>query len=327
MKRILILLVFTLSIGLYAQQSSYEIKNLEVNTRYSDFGTSMYGDDVIFASSRPTDNRSRKEWTNGQPYLDLYRGRVGEETGELYDVKNFSKRLSTKYHESNAVFTKDGKHVYFTRNNYYKGKYGKDSLGWNNLKMFRADIDSKGHWTNIFSMPFNNDNYSVGHPALSPDEKTLYFTSDMPGSLGETDIFRVSIDGGDSYGNPENLGPQVNTTAREMFPYVTQSGKLYYSSDKEGGVGGLDVYKTDTRNLNQIPMLLPDPINSRVDDFSFIVNEATLTGYFSSNRAGGKGDDDIYFFVETPAVICTQQVAGVVRDAQTSALLPGLLMF
>ncbi len=113
-----------------------DIFKTEVNTRYSDFGTSMYGDDVIFASSRPTDNRSRKEWTNGQPYLDLYRGRVGEETGELYDVKNFSKRLSTKYHESNAVFTKDGKRVYFTRNNYYKGKYGKDSLGWNNLQGF-----------------------------------------------------------------------------------------------------------------------------------------------------------------------------------------------
>ena len=325
MRRIL-LIAMIVSVGYVYGQDNYRIKNLEVNTKYSDFGVSYYQGDAIFASSRPTDNASKNNWTNGQPYLDLYRGAITPE-GEIVDPQDF-KGLDTKYHESNAVFTKDGKTVYFTRNNYYNKQYGKDSLGWNNLKLFRADVDAEGQWINEMPLPFNNDNYSVGHPALSPDEKTLYFTSDMPGSMGQTDIFKCSVGADGSYGAPMNLGSQVNTYGREMFPYVSESGKLYFSSDGRGGNGGLDVYVVPANNTSVIPLNLGSPINSAQDDFSFIINEQTKNGYFSSNRIGGKGDDDIYYFDElnAPDMKCAQVITGVARDKDSGALLPNTLV-
>lgn len=323
MKQLLLLLGLMLITLISYAQGEYKIKNIESNTEYSDFGLTFYQGDAVFASSRPSDNKSKKTWTNGQPFLDLYRATVNEETGELSDVRDFSDKIDTKYHESNAVFTKDQKTVYFTRNNYYKNHYGKDTLGWNNLKLFKAEVDEAGNWVHEQPLPFNNDNYSVGHPALSPDEKVLYFTSDMPGTLGQTDIFRVSING-DSYGNPENLGSAVNGPNREMFPYVSESGKLYYSTDK-GGFGGLDIYMIETNNLTESPVQLSRPINSNLDDFCFMIDEQKHTGYFSSNRSGGKGDDDIYYFEElkSPEIACKQLIAGVVRDQSTGALLPG----
>lgn len=325
MKRIIITLALVISLPVLGQGGSYQIKNLEVNTKYSDFGTSYYGEEeVIFASSRPNKNKSKRNWTNGQPYLDLYKGLISSD-GEISDYDVFSSNLNTQYHESNAVFTKDLRTVYFTRNNYYEGHYGKDSIGWNNLKMFRADVSEDGEWSNVVPMPFNDDNYSVGHPALSPDERTLYFTSDMPGSMGMTDIFKVSINGDGSYGMPENLGSGVNTAGKEMFPYVSQDGKLYFSSDsRAGGMGGLDIYVVSLDNLEMEPVRLSAPLNSLSDDFAFVVDEEKHTGYFSSNREGGHGDDDIYYFIETssPEINCMQNITGVVRDAKTGALLP-----
>jgi outer membrane protein OmpA-like peptidoglycan-associated protein len=325
MKKIILAIVF-LSVGYVYGQDNYQIKNLDVNTKYSDFGVSYYGADAIYASAKPQDNKSRKDWTNGQPYLDLYRGLI-DGTGEIIDSEPFSD-IDTKYHESNAVFTKDLKTVYFTRNNYFDGQYGKDTLGWNNLKMFRADIGEDGNWVNVTPMPFNDDNYSVGHPALSPDEKTLYFTSDMPGSMGETDIFTATINADGSYGSPMNMGSQVNTYGKEMFPYVSKKGNLYFSSDSRGGQGGLDVYVVPLNNRTVAPVNLGSPINSPQDDFAFIIDNDKKSGYFSSNRTGGKGDDDIYYFDElkSPDLKCSQVIAGTVRDKSNGALLPGSLV-
>lgn len=328
MKRFIFSLLI-LTVGYVYGQENYRIKNLSVNTKTSDFGTSFYQGDVIFASNGLSDNKSQKNWTNGQPYLELYRAAKAED-GELMDPKTFSDALNTKYHESNSVFTKDGKTVYFTRNNYFNQKYGKDSIGWNNLKLFRADVDEKGKWSNVMPLPFNNDNYSVGHPALSPDERTLFFTSDMPGSIGKTDIFKCSVGADGSYGAPINLGPQVNTFGKEMFPYVSESGKLYFSSDGRGGQGGLDVYVVPSNNTNLQPVSIGSPINSPMDDFCFIIDEAKKYGYFSSNRAGGKGDDDIYYFDvlndKSIEFSCNQLVTGVVRDKNNGALLPNSLV-
>jgi outer membrane protein OmpA-like peptidoglycan-associated protein len=326
MKKILIAIVF-LTVGYVYGQDNYRVKNLDVNTKYSDFGVSYYGGDAIYASSKMDDNKSRKNWTNGQPYLELYRGAI-DGTGEIIASDAFSDNLSTKYHESNAVFTKDLRTVYFTRNNYFEKHYGKDTLGWNNLKMFRADVDELGDWTNITPMPFNDDNYSVGHPALSRDESTLYFTSDMPGSMGETDIFTSSINSDGSYGSPINMGSQVNTFGKEMFPYVSEKGNLYFSSDSRGGQGGLDIYVVPTTNKSIAPLNLGSPINSPMDDFSFIIDNNKKNGYFSSNRSGGHGDDDIYYFDElnAPEMKCSQVIAGTVRDKSNGALLPGALV-
>jgi outer membrane protein OmpA-like peptidoglycan-associated protein len=326
MRKIIVILVF-LSIGFVYGQENYKIKNLEVNTKYSDFGVSYYGTDAIYASAKKDHNKSKKNWTNGQPYLELYRG-VIDSTGEILDSGTFSSNVNTKYHESNAVFTKDLKTVYFTRNNYFQNHYGKDTLGWNNLKMYRADVDETGNWVNISPMPFNNDNYSVGHPALSPDEKKLYFTSDMPGSMGMTDIFSSAINQDGSYGAPMNMGSQVNTYGKEMFPYVSEKGNLYFSSDSRGGLGGLDVYMVPLNNKMMAPVNLGSPINSASDDFAFIIDNNKKSGYFSSNRSGGHGDDDIYYFDElkAPELACSQVIAGVVRDKSNGALLPGALV-
>ena len=326
MKNILTIVIF-LTVGYVYGQDNYNIKNLEVNTEYSDFGVSYYGGDAIYASSKKDNNKSRKNWTNGQPYLELYRGAI-DGTGEIIDSDAFSDNLSTKYHESNAIFTKDLKTVYFTRNNYFENHYGKDSIGWNNLKMYRADVADGGEWSNIMPMPFNDDNYSVGHPALSNDERTLYFTSDMPGSMGETDIFKVSVNSDGSYGAPMNMGSQINTFGKEMFPYVSKKGNLYFSSDSRGGLGGLDVYVVPLNNATVEPLNLGTPINSNLDDFSFIIDNDKNTGYFSSNRSGGHGDDDIYYFTElnAPEVKCAQVIAGTVRDKSNGALLPGALV-
>lgn len=327
MKKITIILLF-FTVGLVYSQDNYRIKNLDVNTKYSDFGVSYYGGDAVYASSKHEYNKSQKNWTNGQPYLDLYRGAI-DGTGEIVDSELFSNTIDTKYHESNAVFTKDLKTVYFTRNNYFDNYYGKDSLGWNNLKMYRADISENGDWTNITPMPFNNDNYSVGHPALSPDESKLYFTSDMPGSMGGTDIFVSDIYSDGSYGSPKNLGSEVNTFGKEMFPYVSKDNNLYFSSDGRGGLGGLDVYMYPLNYASGSAIHLPAPINSPKDDFSFIIDTDKKNGYFSSNRAGGRGDDDIYYFDELKpleAVKCMQVISGTVRDKSNGALLPGSLV-
>lgn len=326
MKKILAIIVF-LNLGYVYGQDNYKIKNLDVNTKYSDFGVAYYGGDAIYASSKKVENKSRKNWTNGQPYLELYEG-VIDGTGEIVDSNAFSDNVNTKYHESNAIFTNDLKTVYFTRNNYFDKHYGKDSIGWNNLKMFKADVMENGEWSNITPMPFNDDNYSVGHPALSVDESVLYFTSDMPGSMGATDIFSVTINRDGSYGSPMNMGSQINTYGKEMFPFVSDKGNLYFSSDRRGGLGGLDVYMIPLNNTLMTPKNLGEPINSSKDDFCFIIDNNKNNGYFSSNRAGGHGDDDIYYFDElnAPTSACSQKISGTVRDKSNGALLPGALV-
>ncbi len=326
MKKVIAIVVF-LTVGYIYGQENYQIKNLDVNTKYSDFGVSYYGGDAIYASSKKDNNKSKKNWTNGQPYLELYRGAI-DGTGEIIDSDPFSNNVNTQYHESNAIFTKNMKTVYFTRNNYFQNHYGKDTLGWNNLKLFKADVDNEGEWVNIIPMPFNNDNYSVGHPALSTDEGTLYFTSDMPGSMGMTDIFKSKINSDGSYGAPMNMGSQVNTYGKEMFPYVSEKGNLYFSSDSRGGEGGLDVYVVPLNNRSEVAANIGAPINSSKDDFAFIIDNNNKSGYFSSNREGGKGDDDIYYFDElnAPETTCAQVIAGKVRDKSNGALLPGSLV-
>ncbi len=321
MKKIFTVIILLIGSLVFAQEN-YRIKNLDVNTETSDFGTSYLGEDILFSSNGLHNNKSVKHWTNGQRFLDIYKGTISS-NGEIINVKLFND-IVTKYHESNAIYTKDGKTAYFTRNNYLDKIYGKDSLGWNNLKLYKAEIDEQGKWVNIQSLPFNNDNFSVGHPALSPDEKTLYFTSDMPGSMGQTDIFKTSINNDGTYGVPVNLGMQINTHGKEMFPFVSASNNLYYSSDGRGSTGGLDIYVVPMDYTNITPQNLGSPINSPKDDFCFIIDENKKNGYFSSNRGGGKGDDDIYYFDElkAPKFSCNQVVVGVVKDKETGVLLP-----
>ena len=323
-----IVTVLLLTIGfVHAQDDGvgkYTIKNLEVNTENSDFGTSFHGTDkLVFASPRRGFRVVRDVWEqNGQRFLDLYEGII-EDGGEVRNALRLKGEVNSKYHEADAVFTKDGKTVYFTRDNYYNKRLGIDNSGWTNLAMFKATVNDKGEWINIIPMPFNNVEYSVGHPALSDDEKTLYFTSDMPGGEGDTDLWKVQVNQS-GFGNPENLGSKINSPAKDWFPYV-DGDVLYFASDRWGGKGGMDVYATRIEGFTPKPALLNAPINSAADDYAFIINKETRKGYFSSNREGGKGDDDIYSLTEEEPITfeCIQLVMGEVRDKNTTDLLPG----
>ncbi len=334
----LILLLFSCAL-MNAQFDNYEIKNLDVNTEYSDFGVTYLGDSTaIYASTKKVENTiKRKIWRqNHQPYLELYVGNLTSE-GEIDNSKSFSEVINTKYHESNVTFTKDNKTVYFSRNNAIDGKKAKkaksgNDKSWVLIQLYRATIADNGEWTDVTAMPFNNDNYQTGHPSLNKEENKLYFTSDMPNGYGLTDIYVVDIRKKGSivsYGKPQNLGGAVNTSGKEMFPYISDNNELYYSTDGHlNGYGGLDVYVSDLEiAITEESKNLGRPINSNKDDFAFAYQSGNKTGHFSSNRDGGKGDDDIYYFEELKSpeaepLVCTQVARGVVRDKNSGALLP-----
>jgi len=323
MKKIILLIVlFAININVQAQER-YQIKHLtQVNSENSDFGVSYYEENqVIFASSKKNKNRKNKVWKkNNQPFLELYKGFIALD-GEIVNDSLFSNNINTIYHESNAAFANDFNTIYFTRNNYTHDEFVKDSTGLNRIKMYTSVRVKDGEWTDPEEMPFNNDNYSVGHPTINKEENKLYFISDMPGSMGETDIYYVTINDDGTYGLPINAGATINTMSKEMFPFISDSGVLYFATDGRAGFGGLDIFESKSSNNGTSfsePQNLGGLINSPKDDFSFVINEEKHNGYFSSNRDGGLGDDDIYYFEET----CLQLAKGVVTDKKSGALLP-----
>ena len=303
----------------------YDIGKFAFNSRYSDFAPSFYGEGLIFSSDRDTGNLARYRHTwNSKDFLDLYK--INADSVSENKVVKFGDDINTRYHESTSVFSKDGNTLYFTRNNLFDGKTVKDEKGVVRLKIFKA-VKENGVWTHIEELPFNSESYSIAHPTLSPDEKILYFASDMPGSYGESDIFKVAINSDGTYGTPVNLGNIINTEARETFPYVTSENVLYFSSDGHPGLGGLDIFATKISNSQYIGTVLNvgKPVNSELDDFTFIINEETRNGYFASNRENGVGEDDIYSFVETKKLEfdCIKPITGTVRDKISNEVLVG----
>lgn len=302
----------------------YDIKLAELNSKSSDFAPSFFGDQLVFSSARDTGIAARRihEW-NETPFLNLYAGTILE-NGATSDAKRFSQNLNAKTHESSAVFTKDGKTVYFTRNNSDNGRrFARDQKGVSRLKIFRADLVD-GKWKNIIELPFNGDNFSTAHPTLDKDERKLFFASDRPGTFGASDIWVVELFENRSFGTPQNLGSDVNTEGRETFPYITQSDILYFASDGHQGLGGLDIFAAEIRPGQTIDVLnLGEPINTDEDDFSFIIDEKTGKGYFASNRPNGVGSDDIYSFVEKEPLVfnCTSNVSGVVKNSEDGSIL------
>ena len=300
----------------------YELKNLGLNSKVSDFAPSFYGKDLVFSTARDSGLVSKNihRWNNGA-FLNLYKA-TGDDQGNFTELDKLDRKLNKKTHESSTAFTKDGRTMYFTRNNSNNGKFSRDEEGISRLKIYRADLIDE-EWGNIVELPFNGDSYSVAHPTLNNDETKLYFASDMPGTAGESDIFSVEINEDGTFGAPQNLGPQINTEARETFPFVTASDILYFSSDGHPGLGGLDVFGTDLKNDSGKVLNVGRPLNGEEDDFSYIVNEETKKGYFASNRKGGQGNDDIYSFVEKEPLdfTCHTNITGVVKDKKTGALL------
>ncbi|MEN2487621.1 OmpA family protein [Flavobacterium sp. B11] len=302
----------------------FEIKNLAINTPNSEFGAVKYKENLVFAGVKlkPGLFDKKYKWDN-ETYLNLVSVPLKNINSADSIVHYFAKELKTGMHESNAVFTKDGKTMYFTRNNSKNGKKKKDDKKISNLQIFKAELVD-GKWTKITSLPFNSPNYSVEHPALSPDEKVLYFASDMPGSLGSFDIYSVNINKG-AFDTPKNLGPQINTNKREQFPFASADNKLYFSSDGHLGYGSLDVFVSEINgNEYSKAVNIGLPLNSNLDDFAFNIDSNTKEGFFASNREGGKGSDDIYQFKEIKDLIvedCKQFIAGTITDIDTKLAL------
>ncbi|MDG1398237.1 MAG: OmpA family protein [Polaribacter sp.] len=281
-----------------------------MNSKYQDFDLVQYSDSLyIFSSTRKQKSIKQPKWSgNNQPYLELYSAKRKKD-GSFTSIEKFSKTINTKFHDADIEFSKDLKTIYFSRSNYFKKKYVKDTLGRNLIQLYKAVQNSKGKWVEK-EMPFNNRNYQTGHPTLNDDETKLYFVSDMPGGYGKTDIYVVDILQDGTYGKPKNLGPKVNTKGKEVFPVIWKNEDLYFSSDGYiNGQGGLDIFSV---KLNEdIPeeeaYNLPRPINSYSDDFSISFNKDKNNGFLSSNRSGGKGDDDIYSF----QCSCEQYIKGI----------------
>ncbi|MGO4772934.1 OmpA family protein [Flavobacterium sp. W22_SRS_FK3] len=302
----------------------FEIKNLALNTPNSEFGAVIHNDSLIFSGVKlkPGLFDKKYKWDNAT-YLNLVAIPLKSINSPDQISHYFSKELKTGMHESNAVFTKDGKTIYFTRNNSKNGNKIRNDEKISNLQIFKAELVN-GKWTNIVSLPFNSDNYSVEHPALSADEKVLYFASDMPGTLGSFDIFSVNINQG-AFDTPKNLGPIINTDKREQFPFVSKNNKLYFSSDGHLGYGSLDIFVSEIKEKEyEKPVNIGMPVNSNLDDFSFYFDSDTKEGYFASNRKGGKGSDDIYQLKEIKDLIvedCKQFITGIITDTDTKLTL------
>ena len=307
----------------------FDIKNLGLNSANSEFGAVRVGDNLIYATVKKKPGLFDKvyKWNN-ETYLNLVSVKLKNINSPDSIVNYLDKGLNSRAHESNAIFTRDGKTMYFTRNNSKDGRKKKNKDKISNLQIFKAELVN-GKWTNVTSLPFNNENYSTEHPALSYDEKTLYFASDMPGTAGSLDIFSVSISG-NNYGTPKNLGSKINTDKKEQFPFVSKDNKLYFSSNGMPGYGSLDVFVSEINGNDYSRALnVGLPVNSGADDFAFSIDSDTQEGYFSSNRAGGKGSDDIYQIKETKALIiedCMQLLAGIITDVDTKLPLENALV-
>ncbi|TDE26705.1 flagellar motor protein MotB, partial [Flavobacterium ranwuense] len=305
-----------------ANSGRYQIEDAGVNSKYSDYGTALYSNKIVFASARDTGSLGQRKhkWTN-QYFTNLYTADLGDNMTPSA-AKKFDKNVNSKFHESTPAFTSDGKTMYFTRNNYLDGKKGKDGNKITLIKIYKATLEND-KWTNVTELPFDSDNYSTAHPALSPDGKTLYFASDMPGTLGQSDLFKVKINEDGTFGIPENLGNTINTEGRETFPFINDENEIYFASDGHPGLGGLDVFMSkinEDSSFNEVQNVGAD-VNSPKDDFAYLIDPKSRRGFFTSNRDGGQGYDDIYKFLETRRLICEQLLYGEITDIKTGEIL------
>jgi len=290
----------------------------EINTEYEDFSPVYYKDSqVVFASSRGDSFLVNRRWNgNRQPYLDLYISDI-EPGNTLSNVRKFDEHVNKEYHDAPATFNKEGDYMVVTRN-----IYNDKDLEDNKLWLYDSHLQYGKYWSDPEPLHFNSKEYSCGQASMTPDGQVMYFASDMPGGYGGTDIYKVTRKADGSWGEPVNLGSRINTEGNEMFPYFdADGGYLFYSSNGLPGLGGLDIFVSKERRDGSYtkPLNMGSPINSNRDDFSFIYKEDG-SGFLSSNRSGGKGDDDIYSFenlVKFKDKVQDCYLTGTITDKET----------
>ncbi|TYA78787.1 OmpA family protein [Seonamhaeicola marinus] len=309
--------------SIFNAKQQYFLTDVKLNSKYSDFGAYKNNGKIYFVSSRriKAGFKNTYGW-DGEPFLDIYS--TNNITDSITPHKAKLKGcINSMYHEGPVTITKDGKTMYFSRSAFNKNTLDQTEDGTTNLKIYKASLVD-GKWSNIEDLSFNNISYSNGHPALSNDESKLYFTSDMPGGNGGSDIYYVDINEDGSFSKPTNLGTTVNTNKNESFPFVNSEGILFFASDGHPGLGMLDVFGTTIDKQNNILSVinLGVPVNSNKDDFSFFMDEDGLSGFFASNREGGLGGDDIYAYDRVPQLV----LEGTIIDANTNEPLNNALV-
>ncbi|WP_232735423.1 OmpA family protein [Nonlabens sp. MB-3u-79] len=293
----------------------FTTKSHKFNTEASDFSALQVGSKLYFSSAR-NENRGKYGW-NKEPYLDIYEAII-DDAGVVGKPELVNGEVNTKYHEGTLDITPDGKYMFFTRVDYYKGDYEKAVDGESKLNIYRA-LNAGGEWRDVATTSLESKEYGVGHPSITKDGKSIYFASQAPDGLGGTDIYKADLKDG-VISNPVNLGPSVNTAGDDSFPYIADDNTLYFSSNGHLGLGGLDVFKyTDGQVTN-----MGSPVNSSLDDFGFSYSEATGKGYVSSNRDGGQGGDDVYGIERIE--ICEVAVSVTAVDAKTGMPIPGAIV-
>jgi len=305
---------------LKSQTRLFEEKILDINDKeYGSFGAVLANDNTFYFTSNR--NTARKTYgRDEQPYLDIYQATYNA-NGSLSAPTTVGS-LNTQYHDGPVAVSADGNTMYFASESYRegdaeKGKGQKVSL----IYLYKTTKDN-GKWGNVVALPFNNKAWNTGNPSISKDGKWLYFSSDRKGSVGASDIWKVEVKGGNSYGEPVNLGPKVNTKGRESFPYITDDNRLFFSSDGHKGLGALDIFYVDLeRNGDAVNVGMP--VNSAQDDFSFSFNVQKNVGFFSSNKSGKNGDkmgvDNMYMAIP----VCGVDAYVFVKDKKTGKVLKG----
>ncbi|NNC94164.1 MAG: OmpA family protein [Chitinophagales bacterium] len=296
----------------------FQLDSLTINSKASDFAPTYFREGIVFSSNRNSKLIDRTDVWTGFSFLNVYHASINDE-GKLSE-ELLKGKVNNVYHDGPVAFSPDHAIMYLTRSNYLKKKATSSSDNTVKLKIYRLEYSpSKNKWVDIKDpFPFNSSEYSVGHASVSSDGNFLYFMSDMPGGYGETDLYRSEWNGSE-WAEAENLGPQINTPGREMFPFIDEAGNLYFSSDGHMGLGGLDLYYSGVSKEGFSRVVhLGTPLNSNRDDFGITMANDSPEGYFSSNRSGGVGKDDIYGFTRNKVII-----SGIIEDFTTGGPIAG----
>ncbi len=290
----------------------FDVADTNINSKgQSDFGALLTNDNTLYFASTRNGSNKTDNWNN-QPYLDIYQST--RDANGSFSEPTPVRELNTPFHDGPVTLSADGNTMFFARDGHSEKQYENNKKS--NTKVGQQGIYKatkvEGKWGQVVALPINSTSYSVTNPSLSNDGKTLYFASNMPGGLGESDIWKVSVEA-NGYGKPQNLGANVNTADKENFPFIAEDNTLYFGTMGRQGLGGYDVYKTNL-NDSKPAQNLGKPVNSEKDDFSFSFNKNSNVGYFSSNR---KGTDAIF----SAAPICKAEAIVLVTNSKTKAPL------